>query len=206
MNPGWDRVKVGEPGSPQLAYLLRLHEFYFDKTEREPYLAGLQGANLVREVLDQLNRKAGWKSPINGKCPRANSDSQFVGLVGHDTNLANVQTLLNVNWNFDDAQLPLDMRELPANDALPAGALVFELRQTSPSDYNVRIQYVTQSLNQIRNAPQQADPFGVKTTCGDAKQSPCEMSLRDFNNLVTNAIQNYKPFLSRCQDSKQVCP
>ena len=206
MNPGWGRVKVGEPGSPQLAYLLRLHEFYFDKTEREPYLAAIQGANLVREVLDQLNRKGGWKSPIDGKCPRAKPDSQFVGLVGHDTNLANFQRLLNVNWNFDDAQLPPDMRKLPANDALPAGALVFELRQTSPSDYNVRIQYVTHSLNQIRNAPQQADPFRVRTTCGDAKESPCEMSLRDFNKLVTNAIQNYKPFLSRCLDGKQVCP
>ncbi len=206
MNPAWGRVKVDEPGSPQLAYLLQLHEFYFDKTEREPYLAGILGANLVREVLDQLNRKAGLKSSIDGKCPRAKADSQFVGLVGHDTNLANVQTLLNLHWNFDDAQLPPDMRELPANDALPAGALVFELRQTSPSDYSVRIQYVTQSPNQIRNAPQQADPFRVKTTCGDTKESPCEMSLRDFNQLVTNAIQNYKPFLSRCRDGKQVCP
>ena len=205
MNPAWGRVKIGEPGSPQLAYLLRLHEFYFDKTEREPYLAGIQGANLVREVLDQLNRKAGRRSRIDGKCPRAKPDSQFVGLVGHDTNLANVQTLLKVNWNFDDAQLPPDMRGLPANDALPAGALVFELRQTSPSDYNVRIQYVAQSLNQIRNAPQQADPFRVKTTCGDAKESLCEMSLGDFNKIVTNAIQNCKPFLSRCWDGKQVC-
>jgi hypothetical protein len=206
MNPAWGRVKVDEPGSPQLAYLLQLHEFYFDKTEREPYLAGILGANLVREVLDQLNRKAGLKSSIDGKCPRAKADSQFVGLVGHDTNLANVQTLLNVKWNFDDARLPPDMLGLPANDALPAGALVFELRQTSPSDYSVRIQYVTQSPNQIRNAPQQADPFRVKTTCGDVKESPCEMSLRDFNQLVTNAIQNYKPFLSRCRDGKQVCP
>jgi hypothetical protein len=149
--------------------------------------------------IDQSSRKAGRDSPVDGKCPRAKTDGQFVGLVGHDTNLANVQTLLNVHWNFDDAQLPPDMRGLPANDALPAGALVFELRQTSPSNYNVRIQYVTQSLNEIRSAPQQADPFRVRTTCGYAKESPCEMSLRDFNKLVANAIQNYKPFLSRCQ-------
>jgi hypothetical protein len=190
---------------------LQLHEFYFEKTERglnhaapDLYLAGIQGSNLVREIRDQLNKIV--QKPSLGDCPRPSGQSQFVGLVGHDTNLANVQTLLNVNWNFDDAQLPPDMRELPANDALPAGALVFELRQTSPSDYSVRIQYVTQSLNQIRNAPQQDDPFRVKTTCGDGKESPCEMSLRDFNKLVTNAIQNYKPFLSRCRDGKQVCP
>jgi hypothetical protein len=41
---------------------------------------------------------------------------------------------------------------------------------------------------------------------GDVKESPCEMSLQDFNKLVTNAIQNYKAFLSRCRDAKQVCP
>jgi 4-phytase/acid phosphatase len=209
---GWGNVIDKKTGSTDtLSKLLQLHEFYFEKTERglnhaapDLYLAGIQGSNLVREIRDQLNKIV--QKPSLGDCPRPSGQSQFVGLVGHDTNLANVQTLLNVNWNFDDSQLPPDMRELPANDALPAGALVFELRQTSPSDYSVRIQYVTQSLNQIRNAPQQADPFRVKTTCGDGKESPCEMSLRDFNKLVTNAIQNYKPFLSRCQDGKQVCP
>jgi 4-phytase/acid phosphatase len=206
MTPAWGRVKIGEPGSPQLGYLLRLHEFYFDKTEREPYLAGILGANLVREVLDELNRKAGRSSPIDGKCPRANADSQFIGLIGHDTNLANVQTLLKVNWTFDDAQLPSDVRGFPANDALPAGALVFELRQADSSDYKVRIQYVTQTLNQIRNAPRETAPFRVQTRCGDANETPCEMSLRDFNKLVTNALGNYKPFLSHCWDGNQVCP
>ena len=131
---GWGSVVDKKTGSTNtLRKLLQLHEFYFDKTERELnqaapdlYLAGIQGSNLVREICDQLNKVVQKPSP--GDCPRPSGDRQFVGLVGHDTNLANVQTLLNVKWSFDgDQQLPAHMRKLPENDALPAGALVFEL-------------------------------------------------------------------------------
>jgi hypothetical protein len=205
MDPGWGRMEVGQAGSrPRLSELLRLHEFYFDNTERDPYLAGIGGANLVREILSQLNRKAGRKSPLDGTCPRGDVDSQFVGLVGHDTNLANLNTLLKVRWKFDDPQLPDDTRNLPENDALPAGALVFELRGGSP-DYRVRIQYVTQSLGEIRNAPQPGDPYRVPTTCGN-NSGPCEMSLGEFNKIAGEVIKNYGPFLSNCQNGKQTCP
>jgi hypothetical protein len=205
MDPGWGKVEVGQTGSrPKLSDLLRLHEFYFDKTEREEYLAGIQGANLVREILDQLNRKAGRKSPLDGTCPRGDVDSQFVGLVGHDTNLANLNALVKVRWKFNNPELPDDTRNLPDNDALPAGALVFELREGTP-DYRVRIHYVTQSLDEIRNAPQPGDPYRVQTTCGDESR-PCEMSLGQFNKLAGDVITKYGPFLSSCQNGKQTCP
>jgi Histidine phosphatase superfamily (branch 2) len=213
---GWGKVIDKKTGSTdKLCQLLALHEFYFDKTERELnktapdlYLAGIQGSNLVREIRDQLNKVV--KNPPPGDCPRPSGDSQFVGLVGHDTNLANVQTLLNVKWSFDkDQQLPADIRNLPDNDALPAGALVFELRQTGPSDYKVRIQYVTQSLNQMRAPCEQNSPYRVLTTCGGENGkdvSPCEMSLERFNAIAGKVIETYNQFLSRCQDGKQVCP
>ncbi|HEU0275241.1 MAG TPA: histidine-type phosphatase, partial [Candidatus Udaeobacter sp.] len=154
---GWGHVINKETGSiDTLSKLLKLHEFYFDKTERELnadapdlFLAAINGSNLVREIRDQLNKVIG--KPLPEDCPRPSEQSQFVGLVGHDTNLASVQTLLNVRWRFDgDQQLPAGMRTLPENDALPAGALVFELRQTGQSNYKVRIQYVTQSLEEMR--------------------------------------------------------
>jgi hypothetical protein len=177
---------------------LRLHEFYFDKTERELnhaapdlYLTGIQGSNLVREIRDQLNKAV--QKPSLGDCPRPSGDSQFVGLVGHDTNLANVQVLLNVKWRFDgDQQLPADMRKLPDNDALPAGALVFELHQTGQSDYKVRIQYVTQSLEQMRFPREQDQPYRVLTTCGGENGediSPCEMSLETFNVTAGKIVE-----------------
>jgi hypothetical protein len=81
------------------------------------------------KILDQINKKAGYKSPADGQCPRPTDDSQFVGFVGHDTNLANMNVLLSVGWDFADPKLPPSLRQLPPNDALPAGALVFELRK-----------------------------------------------------------------------------
>jgi hypothetical protein len=213
---GWGHVVDNKTGATDmLAKLLKLHEFYFDKTERELnhaapdlYLAGIQGSNLVREIRDQLNEAV--HKPSLGDCPRASGQSQFVGLVGHDTNLANVQTLLNVKWRFDgDQQLPSAMQKLPENDALPAGALVFELRQTVQFDYKVRIQYVTQSLEQMRAPRDQDQPYRVFTTCGgeDGKEvSPCEMSLETFNAAAGQVVERYKEFLSHCQGDKQVCP
>jgi 4-phytase/acid phosphatase len=205
MDPGWGQVEVGQQtGSrPRLSDLLQLHEFYFDKTEREEYLAGLQGANLVREILEQLNRGAGQPPPTE-RCPHGEADDKFVGLVGHDTNLANLNTLLNVSWKFNNPKLPDDTRNLPDNDALPAGALVFELHKGSP-DYRVRIQYVAQSLGGIRNAPQPADAYRVQTTCGD-ESGPCEMPLEQFNKVAGDVIKKYGPFLSNCQNGKQTCP
>jgi len=206
---GWGSLIDKTGSTDKLCKLLDLHEFYFEKTEREPYLAGVDGANLVREILDQLNQRSAGRFPIYGKCPRPSGDSQFVGLVGHDTNLANVQKLLHVEWSFTkDGQLPADVRNLPGNDALPAGALVFELRAGSP-DYKVRIQYVTQSLNEIRDAPKPGDPYCIRTTCLDDNGkdvTPCEMSLGTFNKVAGDVIKAYKPFLSGCNDGTQVCP
>jgi 4-phytase/acid phosphatase len=213
---GWGNLIDKKTGSTKtLSKLLQLHEFYFDKTERELnhvapdlYLAGIQGSNLVREIRDQLNKVV--RKPSPGDCPRPSGQSQFVGLVGHDTNLANVQTLLNIKWRFDgDQQLPADMRKLPENDALPAGALVFELSQTGQSDYKVRIQYVTQSIEQMRAPRQQDQPFRVLTSCGGesgTEISPCEMSLKTFNVVAGKVVEKYKEFLSHCQGGKQVCP
>jgi 4-phytase/acid phosphatase len=213
---GWGQVVDKRTGSTEtLSKLLQLHEFYFDKTERELnhsapdlYLAGIQGSNLVREIRDQLNKVVRKAPPED--CPRPSGQSQFVGLIGHDTNLANVQTLLNVKWSFDkDQQLPADMRKLPENDALPAGALVFELRQTGQSDYKVRIQYITQSLEQMRNPRERDQPYRILTTCGGenaTKVSPCEMSLETFNAAADKVVESNKEFLSHCQGDTQVCP
>src|SRR6476469_8920033 len=152
---GWGGVD-----SPKMRDMLKLHEFYFDKTDRflrednhaDDALASIEGSNLSREILDQFLRKAGRPRP--NSCPRANANSDFVGLVGHDTNLASVGALLDLHWQFDDPKLPADTLNLPANDALPAGALVFELRQRSDGTYLVRVEYVTQSLDQMRNGTQ----------------------------------------------------
>jgi hypothetical protein len=216
MRVGWGNVDPPTPTAPsKLREMLKLHEFYFDKTDRfrgdngkpDQYLASIEGSNLSREILDQLKRKAGMTP--DGNCPRATAESDFVGLIGHDTNLASVGALLELGWKFDDKTLPSDTLGLPPNDALPAGALVFELwrRTNGNGNYFVRIEYVTQSLDQMRNGP--VDKAFRLTVNGPAcEQKPqCEISLTKFEQLVQERMR--PEFLSGCTDTvppEQTCP
>jgi 4-phytase/acid phosphatase len=185
---GWGKVDAAK-----MLSMMQIHEKYFDLTERYDYLAQIQGSNLIREILDQLKRKA--DEPTVGNCPHANQDSDFVGLIGHDTNLASVNTLLKLGWTFDDKGLPPDTFGLPANDALPAGALVFELRQRTDG-YWVRVEYVTQSLEQMRNGPT-VKAFRLAVHGGPCRgKQPCEISLTNFEQLVK--AQMGPEFLSGC--------
>lgn len=206
---GWKGVVPPNVGPSSLADMLRLHESYFDHSERQPtgqypyYLPKIQGSNLIREILDQLKRKAG-QTP-DGNCPRADKESQFVGLIGHDTNLASVGSLLNLTWQFDDPSLPQDTRGLPANDALPAGALVFELRRR-PGGYVVRVEYVMQSLEQMRNQTDGAFRLRVLNPACLQKVGPCEIPLEIFKEIAEPVID--RSFVSTCSSGvapQQIC-
>jgi 4-phytase / acid phosphatase len=221
-NVAWGNMKPRCWDGSELKNLLRLHELYFDETDRRPDLALVQGSNLVRELRNQLNRKA--NRPIAGECPHGDGKSQLVGLVGHDTNLATVGALLRLRWLFIDKTLPPDLRDLPANDALPAGALVVELWKhndvrkndvrkndlgTEDRKYFVRIQYVTQSITQMNGRDPRKQAYRIPVGCFDSSgtfSKPCEMSLDSFNNVVEKAIGKDNGYLSRC-DAKgvQVC-
>jgi 4-phytase/acid phosphatase len=204
-NVGWNRVPVPAPrtGPWNLRTMLQLHEFYFDQTERkltdgEPYLARIAGSNLIREILATLGRQTGG-------CQHAPLEYQFVGLVGHDTNLANVAALLGLEWQFDDKSLPPDTLGLPANDALPAGALVFELRRLGDGRDFVKIEYVAQGLSQMRNNGLGA--FRLNVSCHDTKGrrlAVCNLPREEFAALVQKALGDGK-FLSKCIDGKPKC-
>jgi 4-phytase / acid phosphatase len=206
-NIGWNRVPVPAPktGPWNLRTMLELHEFYFDQTERklsdgEPYLPRIAGSNLIREILATLGKQ-------KDGCQHAPLEYQFVGLVGHDTNLANVGALLGLQWRFDDKSLPPDTLGLPANDALPAGALVFELRRLSDGRNFVKIEYVAQSLSQMRNNGSGA--FRLNVSCTDTKGrrlAVCNLPLEEFAELVQKAYGKGE-FLSTCvKDKPTTCP
>jgi hypothetical protein len=101
--------------------------------------------------------------------------------------------------------------DLPRKDALPAGALVFELRERAGKHF-VRIEYVAQSLLQMSGDPKRPPdaPFRFNVTCYDrdnTRLNPCEMSLDSFRTVAGKALGNKNPFLSRCTaDGQQVCP
>jgi 4-phytase / acid phosphatase len=200
MKVGW-----GSVAPAAMVNMLSLHEFYFDQTQREQpelYLAKIQGSNLVKEIFNVIKRRATGEP---SGCPHAPTNSQFVGLVGHDTNLANVGALLGLSWKFDDPKLPADTKGLPANDALPAGALVFELRQRN-GEWFVRVEYVTQSLSQMKNGPV-GDAFRLRVFSADCSSSGsyCEMPLPTFIDRVNRSLGTNNPFLSRCIGNNQTC-
>jgi 4-phytase/acid phosphatase len=205
---GWGRVPVIPPaGAWNARTMLRLHEFYFDKTERDPYVAAIQASNLVREVLDLIERRAG--GAVEG-CPHADAKSRFVGLVGHDTNLAGVGALLGLGWRFDDESLPRerslppDMLHLRHDGALPAGALVFELRRRAGRHF-VRLSYIAQSPGQMREAA--GEPFRLAAWGRECRGQPrrCEMSLETFRSRARRALV-HREFLSHCDaEGRQSC-
>jgi 4-phytase/acid phosphatase len=105
-----------------------------------------------------------------------------VVLVGHDTNLANMAGMLNLNWIIDGRR----------DDTPPGGALVFELWQDG-ADYQVRTYYTSQTLEQMREVtplslekpPARADIF-VPGCSGGGTGFPCDW--KAFQQTLTTAI------------------
>jgi 4-phytase/acid phosphatase len=201
---GWGQVNPpnSQVDPPNLGMMLQLHEFFFEKTDRQEYIAKIQGSNLVREILDDLERAAGRR--VMG-CPRGATSSKFIGLVGHDTNLASVGALLNLEWKFD-TRFP----GIPAKDALPAGALVFELRDRGSAgqpNLFVRIFYVTLTPQQMRDCTQATatpEPVWLPVTNPNCKSdSACEIPLRTFETMARHSLDS--KFLSSCLSGRQIC-
>jgi 4-phytase/acid phosphatase len=170
---GWNHA---EPS--QLGTMLALHEFYFDQTQRHEYPAQIDGSNLVREIRSLLNGGQGCRVPRG---------QQFVALVGHDTNIANVGGMLRLKWTVPSD----DTGTLPAKDALPAGALVFELRRLKGEDY-VRVVYMAQSPKQSRDAA--GDVVRVNVSC--LGLDTCRIPLSAFSRIMEHFID--PSFLSAC--------
>lgn len=134
---GWGRMD-----GKALTDLLVLHDMVFDLQKRTPYLAQAEGSNLVSHILDTLEQGA-LGAPVPGAL---GADGQkVVIIVGHDTNIESVGGLLGLNWWLPGTQI---------DPLLPGGALVFELWKHGGQDgaYFVRVSYVSQTLEQMREA------------------------------------------------------
>jgi 4-phytase/acid phosphatase len=134
---GWGKVD-----GKVLTDLLALHELFFDLVCRTRYLAQVEGSNLASHILDTLEQGA-LGQPVPGAL--GPSSERVVIVAGHDSNIANIGGLLDLNWYVPGTQM---------NPLLPGGSMVFELwrRAGSPDAFYVRISYVTQSMDQMRDA------------------------------------------------------
>jgi hypothetical protein len=70
-------------------------------------------------------------------------EAKLVIYVGHDTNLANIGGMLKLDWQLGRYQ---------QNETPPAGAMVFELLRDAAGKYFVRVSYVSQTLDQMRQS------------------------------------------------------
>jgi len=132
---GWGRLGAGK-----LLEILRLHAAYADLARQTPYVARLQGSNLLSHVLRSMEQAVKGSS-VPGSTSKVGD--RVLILVGHDTNISNIAGLLGISWLLDG---------YPRDETPPGGALVFELWEPAKGEMAVTTYYVAQSLEQMRKA------------------------------------------------------
>ena len=133
---GWGRLDANT-----LFRVLELHAVYADLMRRTPYLARLRGSNLLDHILRSMEQAATGKA-VPGALDSPGNAVLIVS--GHDTNLSNLSGMLGLSWHLPGYQ---------PDDTPPGGALVFSLwRRPDSGEYSVRLQYIAQTLEQMRNA------------------------------------------------------
>jgi 4-phytase/acid phosphatase len=132
---GWGRLDV-----LKLTEIMRLHAAYADLARQTPYIARLQGTNLLSHVLRSMEQAVKGSSITGSLCDVRH---RLLIIVGHDTNISNIAGMLGISWLLNGYQ---------PNDTPPGGALVFELWQRDDGEITVRTYYLAQSLEQMHNA------------------------------------------------------
>jgi 4-phytase / acid phosphatase len=173
---GWGRLDRGK-----LLEIMRLHAAYADLARQTPYVARLQGSNLLSHILRSMEQ-AVKSSPVPGSLGAAGD--RVLIIVGHDTNISNIAGLLRISWLLDGYQ---------PNDTPPGGALIFELWQQAEGELAVSTYYAAQSLEQMRNAlPLTLDSPPLKSpifvpSCGTADQK-ITCPWKSFQHTIESAI------------------
>ena len=164
---GWGRIT-----REQLTQVFRLHTTAFGLEQRTPYVAALQGSPLLERILGALTDE---KASAPGSAPPG---AKFVAYVGHDTNIANVAGMLGLTWQQPGYQ---------KDQTPPAGALVFELRQTDAGARNVHVFYAASSLDDMR-AVKGESPVRTPVHVPGCGTEGAACPLADFAKLVRSKL------------------
>jgi 4-phytase/acid phosphatase len=134
--PG-DQVGWGHVDEAALGRFLDLHTRYFALSHGTPKTASVEASNMLFHIARTLQQHIN-DQPAPGAIGPV--DSKVVFLVGHDTNIAGIATLLGLHWNLDGR----------ADDTPPGVELAFELWQNDRGAYSVRLAVSLQTLHQLR--------------------------------------------------------
>lgn len=173
---GWGRLTV-----PKLLEIMQLHAVYADLARQTPYIARIQGSNLLNHILRSMEQAVD-SAPIRGSVGRI--EDRVLLLVGHDTNISNLAGMLRISWLLDGYQ---------PNDTPPGGALVFELWQRPDGEFAVRTYFMAQSLQQMHShQPSSLDSLPLKSPifipgCNREDEN-LTCTWRDFQRVVKNVI------------------
>jgi 4-phytase/acid phosphatase len=173
---GWGRLNAAK-----LLEVMRLHAGYADLARQTPYVARVQGSNLLSHILRSMEQAASG-SAVTGSL--GEPGDRVLILVGHDTNISNIAGMLRIDWLLDGYQ---------PDDTPPGSALAFELWQQGEGGVVVNAYYLGQSLEQMRkalpltpDAPPLKSPIFLPGCSMADKKMNCPW--KAFQNFIENAI------------------
>jgi 4-phytase / acid phosphatase len=144
------QVAWGKGDAATIGRLITLHNLQFALAKKSMPAAASAGSNLMAHILATLQQSAGESPAVQ---PLAKAKTRVVLLVGHDTNLANLAGVLDVDWH--DPRQP--------DDYPPGGALVFDLLKQN-GEYTVRVASWMPTLDALRRADVSADTALIRHT------------------------------------------
>ncbi|QJI39318.1 histidine-type phosphatase [Pseudomonas sp. ADAK13] len=129
-----DQVAFGEGRTAaDVSRLMALRSGKYALSNHVPYIAQRGASQLLGQIILALQPASVGSPP----------GSKWLAYVGHDSNIAQLRTLLGFDWKI---------AEYPENDAAPGGTITFErwVNDRTGAQF-VSVAYVAQSLDQLRS-------------------------------------------------------
>lgn len=122
-----------------LRFIMQANVASWDYGDRTPAFARTYASNLIDHIRSTMEQSVTGK-PITGAIGKP-GDRMLI-LVGHDTDIATVAGALGIDWIADGR----------ADDSPAGGALVFELWRSPKAGSFVRVEFTSQTLEQMRDS------------------------------------------------------
>jgi len=138
---GWNMSNVGwgNLDAAGISQIYRVYDALLDLEYRTPYLASVQSSNVASHIVRTLVQ-ASTGNAMTGTL--GTPADKIVVLTASNTNITGLAGLFQLDWLVQGFQRDV---------AALGGALVFELRQSQTGEFIVRVVYITQTMDQLRN-------------------------------------------------------